>query len=85
MHEVIANTLDALSFEIFAQTQQKGGNGGQWSKASAAWKKTPGAFFEQREALARLRASLMNEASSPAAEPTGMYLRRLYVTPAIPD
>ncbi|GME43495.1 hypothetical protein ACJ2_29590 [Pantoea sp. QMID2] len=44
-----------------------------------------GSVFEQREALARLRASLMDEASSPAAEPTGMYLRRLYVTPVIPD
>lgn len=36
-HEIIANTLDVLSFEIFAQAQQKGGDGGQWSKASAAW------------------------------------------------
>ncbi|PEI02707.1 hypothetical protein CRM79_05440 [Pantoea agglomerans] len=44
-----------------------------------------GRVFEQREALARLRASLMNEASSPAVESTGMYLRRLYRAPAIPD
>jgi len=47
--------------------------------------KNAGSVFEQREALARLRASLMDEASRPAAEPAGMYLRRLYGTPAIPD
>ncbi len=47
--------------------------------------KNAGSIFEQREALARLRASLMDEASSPAAEPAGMYLRRLYGAPIISD
>jgi len=41
--------------------------------------------FEQCEALARLRASLRDEASRPAAEPTGRYLRRLYGAPIISD
>jgi len=47
--------------------------------------KNTGSVFEQREALARSRASLMDKASRPAAEPSGIYLRRLYGTPAIPD
>jgi len=47
--------------------------------------KNAGSVFEQRGALACLRASLMDEASSPAAEPAGMYLRRLYGTPIISD
>jgi len=47
--------------------------------------KNAGSVFEQREVLARSRASRMDEASRPAAEPTGIYLRRLYGTPDIPD
>ena len=40
--------------------------------------KNAGSIFEQRKALARLRASLMDEASKPAAEAPGMGSRRLY-------
>jgi len=47
--------------------------------------KNAGNVFEQREAWARLRASLTDEENSPAAGATGIYLWRLYGTPVIPD